>query len=47
MLHSPHRSELGSDFALIFKAVVDAFRGLSTSSRLEGRSTRLRQGGCC
>ena len=36
---------LGEDFALIFDAVADAFRGLSSSSRLESRWSNLRYGG--
>ena len=47
MLHSPNRSDLGSGLALIFKAIVDAFRGMSSSSRLESRWSKLRHGGCC
>jgi hypothetical protein len=39
---------LGGDFALIFDAVTDAFRGLSSSSRLESRWSNLRYcGGEC
>ena len=39
---------LASDFALIAEAIADAFRGLSSSSRLESRWSRLRNcgGGC-
>jgi hypothetical protein len=36
---------LGEDFTLIFDAVADAFRGLSSSSRLESRWSNLRYGG--
>jgi hypothetical protein len=33
---------LSGDFGLIFEAITDAFRGLSSSSRLESRWSRLR-----
>ena len=45
MRRKPNRhgaSVLASDFALIGQAVVDAFRGMSSSSRLESRWSRLR-----
>jgi hypothetical protein len=38
---------LGNDFGLILEAVADAFRGLSSSSRLESRWSKLRYGGHC
>ena len=41
------RESLAGDFGLIFKAIVDAFRGMSSSSRLESRWSQLRYGGCC
>ena len=37
---------LASDFALIGEAIADAFRGLSSSSRLESRWSKLRSCGC-
>jgi hypothetical protein len=37
---------MGDDFALIGEAIADAFRGLSSSSRLESRWSRLRYCGC-
>jgi len=37
---------LGDDFALLFEAVADAFRGMASSSRLESRWSRLRYCGC-
>ncbi|HXG81784.1 MAG TPA: hypothetical protein VNJ05_08285 [Sphingomicrobium sp.] len=41
MFHSPHRSQLASDFALIFKAIGDALRGLSSTSRFDSRAAKL------
>ena len=39
---------LSGDFALLFEAVADAFRGLPSSSRLESHWSRLRScGGEC
>ena len=39
---------LASDFGLIFDAIADAFRGMSSSSRLESRWSKLRScGGEC
>ena len=37
---------LSSDFALIAEAIADAFRGLSSSSRLESHWSKLRFCGC-
>lgn len=39
---------LGDDFALLFEAVVDAFRGMASASRLESSWSKLRScdGGC-
>ena len=36
---------LASDFGLIFEAFADAFRGISASSRLESRWSKLRHCG--
>jgi len=36
---------LSSDFGLIFEAFADAFRGLSSTSKLESRWSRLRSCG--
>lgn len=44
MLHSPHKSDLGSVFSLIFKAVADTLRCLAASYRLESRCPGLRYG---
>jgi hypothetical protein len=33
---------LSSDFGLIFEAIADAFRGISSSSKIESRWSRLR-----
>lgn len=41
------RESLASDFRLIFKAFVDAFRGMASLSRLESRWSQLRYGACC
>jgi hypothetical protein len=41
------RESLAGDFGLIFKAIVDAFRGMASHSRLESRWSKLRHGGCC
>ena len=38
---------LSHDFGLIFEAIADAFRGMASSSRLESRWSKLRDGGCC
>ena len=38
---------LTDDFGLLFEAIVDAFRGMSSASRLESRWSQLRYGGCC
>jgi hypothetical protein len=39
---------LGDDFALLFEAVADAFRGMSATSRLESHWSRQRYcGGNC
>lgn len=39
---------LGEDFALIFDAFADAFRGMASASRLESRWSKLRNcGGNC
>lgn len=38
---------LASDFALIGEAIVDAFRGMSSRSRLESRWSELRYRTCC
>ena len=39
---------LGDDFALLFEAFADAFRGMSASSRLESHWSRQRYcGGNC
>ena len=40
--HSRGASPLATDFALILEAVADAFRGMSSSSRLESRWSKLR-----
>ena len=40
------RDSLGADFALIAEALVDAFRGLRSASRLESRWSQLRFCGC-
>lgn len=40
------QDSLANDFALIGKAIADAFRGLSSSSRLESRWSKLRSCGC-
>lgn len=45
MLRSPHWTDLGSDLALIAKAIVDAFRGLSARAKLESRWSKLRHCG--
>lgn len=37
---------LARDFELIFDAIADAFHGLSASSRLESRWSKLRHCGC-
>jgi hypothetical protein len=44
MFHSPHKSDLASDFALIFKAIGDAFHGLTSAARFDSR--RARQAPC-
>jgi hypothetical protein len=44
---APGRESVAGDFGLIFKAIVDAFRGMGSSSRLESRWSKLRLGGCC
>jgi hypothetical protein len=36
------KSTLVEDFALIGEAIADAFRGMSSSSRLESRWSRMR-----
>jgi len=36
---------LGDDFALLFEAVTEAFRGMSSASRLESRWSQLRNCG--
>jgi hypothetical protein len=41
------RESLAGDFRLIFNAFVDAFRAISSPSRLESRWSQLRYGGCC
>jgi hypothetical protein len=41
------RESLGSDFRLIFNAFADAFRTITSPSRLESRWSQLRYGGCC
>jgi hypothetical protein len=48
-IRRPKRGEdsLTSDFALIGQAIVDAFRGMSSSSRLESRWSKLRNGSYC
>ncbi len=39
---------LGDDFALLFEAIADAFRGMSATSRLESHWSRQRYcGGNC
>jgi len=40
------RETLGDDFALILEAVLDAFRGMASASRLESRWSMLRYCGC-
>jgi hypothetical protein len=54
MIHEPilrrkalGRETLAGDFRLIFKAIIDAFRGMASPSRLESRWSQLRYGGCC
>ena len=43
-----NQDSLASDFGLIFQAIVDAFNGLSSSSRLESRWSKMRAcGGRC
>jgi hypothetical protein len=37
---------LADDLALLFEAVVDAFRGMASASRLESRWSQLRYCGC-
>lgn len=44
---APGRESLARDFGLIFKAFADAFRAMSSPSRLESRWSQLRYGGCC
>ena len=39
---SAGRESLASDFRMIFEAVADAFRGLSASVKVDGRSRPLR-----
>ena len=39
------QDSLASDFGLIFEAIADAFRALTSPSPLESRSSRLRDGG--
>ena len=41
------QDSLASDFGLIFEAIADAFRAISSPSRLESRWSQLRYGGCC
>jgi hypothetical protein len=42
------QDSLASDFGLIFQAIADAFHGLSSSSRLESRWSKMRAcGGEC
>jgi hypothetical protein len=42
------QESLASDFGLIGRAIADAFRGMSSSSRLESRWSKLRAcGGEC
>jgi len=41
------RESLARDFGLIFKAIVGAFRGMASRSRLESRWSQQRHGGCC
>ena len=36
---------VGDDFTLILEAFAEAFRGLSSTSRLESRWSKLRHGG--
>jgi hypothetical protein len=43
--HGAHK--MASDFGLIGQAIADAFRGMSSSSRLESRWSRLRSCGNC
>ena len=40
-------TDLAHDFGLIGQAVVDALRGMSSSSRLESRWSRLRSCSNC
>ncbi len=40
------QESLASDFGLIFDAIADAFHGLSSSSRIESRWSKLRHCGC-
>lgn len=44
MLHSPNRSDLGSGLALIFKAIVDAFRGQPSTSGRKCSSSGIHYG---
>lgn len=37
---------LGDDFGLIFEAIADALKGMSSASRLETRWSKLRYCGC-
>ena len=48
MFDNPYRSSLTGDFTLLFRAIAAAFRGLSSSSKLESRWSQLRNcGGEC
>jgi hypothetical protein len=42
------QDSLASDFGLIFEAIADAFRAMSSRSRLESRWSKMRacRGGC-
>jgi hypothetical protein len=45
---APDRESLFRDFGLIGRAIAEAFRGMSSSSRLESRWSKMRScGGEC